>query len=703
MRSLTPYIVLLLAPHIISAGCPFHNQVRDDPTVFRKPATMSKAQAQAIAEVDYKEVMKDLTTLMTDSQESWPADYGHYGPLFVRLAWHNAGSYRSSDGRGGADGARQRFEPERSWADNTNLDKARALLWPIKEKYGQGLSWGDLIVLSGNAAIESMGGPVFGFCGGRIDAADGSESAKLGPTLEQEILMPCEVNGECDIPLGADTIGLIYVNPEGHMGIPDPAESANDIREVFGRMNMDDYETVALIGGGHAFGKAHGACPDGPGPSPIEDPANSWPGLCGTGKGEDTYTSGFELPFTRNPTQWDNEYFQNLINYEWEKHIGPGNHNQWFPNTRNESPPSAISADGTHNQTIGLLTSDVALMWEDEKYKTIVREFAEDMGAFDRAFEQAWYKLTTRDMGPISRCNNDDVPPPQDFQYPLPDPPAGWPDFQEIKAEINEILDDATEAIGMVTRLAWQCSSTFRSTDYLGGCNGARIRFSPQSDFPDNINVENAIEFLRPIKLSHGTNLSWADLIVLAGNTALEKAGGKHLNFCGGRTDATDGLGSEFLYPKITGNFSETLVQFKDYISIMGLTQREFAALIGAGYAVGDASDCDGLYCRRDSFQGTSSVSTTLSNIFFKNLLTENWESYTVPGSGKQMYKAAGKDLLLLGTDLMFRLDPELLAISQDFAADNELFLTELAAAWTRLANADRFDGPTGNLCDQGR
>jgi len=703
MTGISYYILLLIGPHIISAGCPFHNSNREHPDGYHEPLSVSKDQAEAMAKVDYKDVMADLKVLMKDSKEFWPADYGHYGPLFVRLAWHNAGSYRTSDGRGGADGARQRFEPERSWADNTNLDKARALLWPIKEKYGQGLSWGDLIVLSGNAAIESMGGPVFGFCGGRIDAPDGSESAKLGPTLEQDELMHCEENGECQLPLGANTIGLIYVNPEGHMGNPDPAESANDIREVFGRMNMNDRETVALIGGGHAFGKAHGACPDGPGPSPIEDPANSWPGLCGTGKGEDTFTSGFELPFTSRPIEWDNEYFQNLVNYQWRVLTGPGNHSQWEPVVEDGMPPVAISADGTHEQPVGLLTSDVALMWEDEDYKAIVTEFAEDMEAFDHAFEAAWYKLTTRDMGPVSRCSNEDVPPAQPFQYPLPDPPAGWPDFQMVREQITEIINNSEEALGMFTRLAWQCSSTFRSTDYLGGCNGARIRFSPQKDWPVNINVDNAIESLMPVKESHGHNLSWADLIVLAGNTALEKAGGKHFAFCGGRTDALDGLGSEFLAPKIMGNISETIEHFKDYISIMGLTQREFTALIGAGYSVGDSGDCDGLFCRRDSFTGSKSVSTSLSNIFFKTLLSESWAAYTIPDTGKQMFKAEGKDLLILGTDYMFRTDAELLAISQDFAADNDLFLTEVRAAWTKLANADRFDGPAGNLCDQGQ
>eukprot|EP00092_Neocalanus_flemingeri_P007602 GFUD01008204.1.p1 GENE.GFUD01008204.1~~GFUD01008204.1.p1 ORF type:complete len:657 (+),score=134.32 GFUD01008204.1:264-2234(+) len=653
-----------------------------------------------MANVDYEDVMTDLKNLMTNSSDFWPADYGHYGPLFIRLAWHNAGSYRTSDGRGGADGARQRFEPERSWADNTNLDKARALLWPIKQKHGLGLSWGDLIVLSGNAAIESMGGPVFGFCGGRVDAADGSESVKLGPTLEQEMLMPCKVNGECEEPLGVSTIGLIYVNPEGHMGNPDPEGSAKDIRDVFGRMNLNDTETVALIGGGHAFGKAHGACPAGPGPSPVEDPTNSWPGLCQTGKGKDTYTSGFELPFTTRPTYWDNEYFHNLINLDWHVHKGPGNKNQWEPRMSNGmDQPTAPSADGTHNQTIGLLTSDVALMWKDEAYKSLVRQFADDMEALDHAFEHAWYKLTTRDMGPSTRCSNADAPPPQPFQYPLPDPPAQLADFDKVRQKIDNLLNiDDGEAIGMFTRLAWQCSSTFRSTDYLGGCNGARIRFSPQKDWSVNINIKNALELLEPIK-DQTENLSWADLIVLAGNAALEKAGGEPLVFCGGRTDAPDGMGSEFLFPKITGNSSESLVQLKDYISIMGLTQREFVALNGAGYAVGDSSDCDGLYCRRNSFIGTSTVSSCLSNIFFVTLLSENWEEYTIPSTGKKMYKAAGKDLLMLPTDLMIRFDPVLQAIAQDFAEDNNMFLSEVAAAWTKLSISDRFQGPTGNQC----
>ena len=364
-----------------------------------------KAEGGRTAVVNYDDVRTDLWALMVDSQAFWPADYGTYAGLFLRLAWHNAGSYRTSDGRGGADGGRQRFEPERSWPDNTNLDKARRLLWPIKQKYGEDLSWGDLFVLAGDEAIRSSGGQVLGFCGGRVDAPDGSESIQLGPSDIQEELMPCTLNGDCQEPLGANTVGLIYVNPEGHLADGDPVKSANDIRDVFGRMDMNDTETVALIGGGHTIGKTHGACPDGAGPSPAEDPINPWPGMCGEGKGEDAFTSGFELPFTSRPTAWDTEYFDNLLAFEWEIFVGPGGHKQWRVTPASDSPV-AISPDGTHNQTIGLLTSDVALK-TDDAYRQIVQSFSGDLASFDSMFAAAWYKLTTRDMGPRSRCVND--------------------------------------------------------------------------------------------------------------------------------------------------------------------------------------------------------------------------------------------------------------------------------------------------------
>ena len=289
--------------------------------------------------------------------------------------------------------------------------------------------------------------------------------------------MPCDLNGECQSPLGSNTIGLIYVNPEGHLGQPEPVGSAQDIRDVFGRMDMNDTETVALIGGGHAVGKAHGACPAGPGPAPVEDPLNPWPGLCGSGRGEDTFTSGFELPFTTRPTQWDNEYFRNLLDYEWSVLMGPGGHFQWEPVvSADQVPPTAVSADGSHNQTIGLLTSDVALV-HDGQYRRIVAHFAEDWSDFSAQFAAAWYKLTTRDMGPRSRCSNQDTaPPPQHWQNPLPPREVPVPDWEGVRERIQVVLEEKEEAYGLFTRLAWQCSSTFRGTDYLGGCNGARIR-----------------------------------------------------------------------------------------------------------------------------------------------------------------------------------------------------------------------------------
>nr|KAE8926230.1 hypothetical protein PF009_g23575 [Phytophthora fragariae] len=329
--------------------------------------------------VDYDLVKTDLEILMQMSQGFWPADYGHYGGLFIRLAWHCNGSYRRADGRGGCDGGRIRFNPEHSWADNTNLDKALRLLKPIKRKYGDALSWGDLIVLSGNVAIESMGGPVLGFCGGRRDDVDGTSSLQLGPTPEQESVAPCAEDGDCKAPLGPTTLGLIYVNPEGPMGVPDPVGSAPQVRRTFTRMGMDDRETVALIGGGHAFGKTHGACPTGAGPSPLEDPENPWPGTCGEGamkgKGNNTFTSGFEGSWTATPTQWSNDYFTGLTTYEWEKYDGPGGHVQWRP-VPDTTPP------------VRMLTADIALL-HDESYHNISLEFAANLTALDEAFSHA--------------------------------------------------------------------------------------------------------------------------------------------------------------------------------------------------------------------------------------------------------------------------------------------------------------------------
>ena len=616
--------------------------------------------------------------------------------MFVRLAWHSSGSFRASDGRGGSDGGRQRFDPERSWGDNTNLDKARSLLWPIKQKYGIGLSWGDLIVLTGNTAIENMGGPVLGFCGGRIDDPDGRESELLGPTPEQQLHYPCHINGKCKKPLGATTIGLIYLNPEGPMGQPVPEHSANEIRDTFSRMNMNDSETVALIGGGHSFGKTHGSCANGAGKSPKEDPENPWPGLCGSGRGGDTYTSGFEFPWTKTPTEWNSEYFQNLVDFSWRVGKGPGDRFQW----RVEGvSPHAPSSNGTQRQNIGMLTTDVALL-RDPVYTDLVKKWSKNEGDFNHAFKHAWYKLTTRDMGPVTRCLGSNVPPPQDWQYPLPDPPKELTSFDQVKSEIKSIIEMDQRTKGMFIRLAWQCISTFRATDYLGGCNGARIRFEPQSRWPVNKNIDDTLAILGYVFDGHNKNnrigISWADLIVLAGNTALEESGGRSMTFCGGRTDAVNGEGWENLLPRIIGNFNETLFDLHEFVKLMGLTAREYTALHGAGYAIGQINECAGLFCQRDSHVSDP----VLSNIFFTTLLSNDWREFSDSQSDNMVYRSdENPQLHMYKVDVQFKFNAELLHIAREYASDNQMFVNEFSVAWTKLSNADRFHGPVGNVC----
>lgn len=372
-------VLLASAPMTVAAVCP--GMPFGTPVADRAEIPHSHQYDEALAALDVGAVEADLVDLMSNSQECWPADGGNYGPFFIRLAWHCSGSYRKTDGHGGCGGGRQRFEPERSWDDNTNLDKARALLWPIKEKYGDGLSWGDLFTFAGTTAIKTLGGPTKPFCFGRVDDGDGTKSLLLGPTPEQEAKVPCHEQGNCQKPLGTTTIGLIYLNPEGPMGKPDPAGSAHDVRDAFARMGMNDSQTVALIGGGHAFGKTHGACPDGPGLPPNKDVENPWPGACGTGKGADTFTSGFEGPWTTRPAQWDNEFFKVLMDNEWEKHVGPGGHWQWRTTDRH-GPYSGVMR----------LTSDVSLL-HDPAYWEISKTFAEDQSKLDEAFAQAWDQL----------------------------------------------------------------------------------------------------------------------------------------------------------------------------------------------------------------------------------------------------------------------------------------------------------------------
>uniref|UniRef100_A0A7S4BLV4 Plant heme peroxidase family profile domain-containing protein n=1 Tax=Chrysotila carterae TaxID=13221 RepID=A0A7S4BLV4_CHRCT len=529
---------------------------------------------------------------------------------------------------------------------------------------------------------------------------------------------------------------LADLNPEGPMGSPDPSRSAGEIRDTFGRMAMNDTETVALIGGGHAFGKAHGACPDGAGPSPKEDPTNPWPGKCGSGKGADAFTSGFEGPWTTRPTHWDNEYFQLLVNHEWEVHKGPGGRHQW--RVRNGSQPLAPGPAGGTQPTM-MMTSDIALTMDPTgSYQKIIHEFAAKPEVFDRQFAHAWYKLTTRDVGPVTRCFGPDVPPAEPWQNPLPPPPpsSALADFDAVAEDIANALPpipphavtsdllrvlNSSDPINhaqsggsvrsappsvagrmkyygaLFVRLAWQSASTFRVTDYLGGANGARIRFSPQADWPENAGLDQAIALLKPVKDKYGDKLSWADLIVLAGTTALKSAGAKVEPFCGGRTDASEGSGSEHLQSTIVGDISESFDALKAAFKLKGLTNLELVALLGGGHSLGR------MHAKRSGYVGSwTSDPTVVDNEYFVSTFTEKWEEFTAPVSAKKMFKAKGKELYRLKTDLALLYDAELAAIATDFAADIEAFRDAFAAAWAKIMNADRFDGPTGNLCDRG-
>jgi len=709
MRNLLGLGLIASSANVASAQCPFKSIFGGDKPGHVAPTFPSglnpsylEEYERELAKLDWEAVKEDVIDMLTNSKEEWPADFGNYGGLMIRNAWHCAGSYRSYDGMGGCDGARIRFDPERSWDDNTNLDKARNLLWPIKEKYGLGLSWGDLIILAGTTAIESMGGPSLGFCGGRLDDPNGDWSELLGPNAEQELLRPCAKQGECESPLGASTVGLIYVNPEGPLANHDPVSAATQIREVFARMSMNDTETVSLIGGGHAFGKTHGACPDGPGPAPKDDPVNPWPGMCGTGKGNDTFTSGLEGAWTQKPTQWTNDYFTGLLDFEWELTTGPGGKGQWK------------TVDGPDD--IMMLTTDIALTRDEEGiYNDIVKSYADDITILENDFAHSWYKLVTRDMGPVSRCAGPWVPVEQEFQNPLPKPlpDADLADFEDVKLAIKKALtddvedkidftsdklEDGTPYYGAVfAYLAMQCSSTFRVTDYQGGCNGARIRFSPESSWQMNTGMDKALQILEPIKEKYGDSLSWADLIVLAGNVAIEEAtaGTEKLSFCGGRTDAENGKGSESLQP--TDNYSITMEEFKLNKKILGLTDRENVALM--------ANLRSTEQMKRLGYQGSYTENAgVLSNDYFKVLINNNWEPAVAVDiedeTEVKMYKAIGKEnVYMTQTDLYLKYDANYLNIAQEYAADNKLFLSEFTSAWTKVMNNDRFDGPTRNYC----
>lgn len=630
-------LVLLALVATAAAGCMFARTARKDKmdadgAVGRhllQGSTGTPINTEADGGMtDFSAVKADLAALMTDSQDFWPADFGNYGGLFIRLSWHCSGSYRRSDGRGGCDGGRIRFAPEFEWPDNANLDQALELLRPIKEKYGSSLSWGDLVMLSGNVAIETMGGTTLGFCGGRVDDPNGDASLRLGPSSEQEAIAPCAVNGQCTSPLGPTTVGLIYVNPEGPMAVPDPAGSALDIESSFGRMGLNDSETVAFIGGGHAFGKAHGACDSPP---------------CGDGKGNNTFTSGFEGPWTTRPTEWTNQYFQNLLDYQWEKVTGPGGHFQWTPR----------NGDGTPGPDIMMLTSDLAFI-ESDKYRPYVEEWAADIASLEAAFAAVWYKVTSADMGPHSRCVGEEVPPPQDWQGALPTMPATMPDFEAAEEAVNALIEeDPANAVKFVD-LAWHCASTYRATDHKGGCNGARIRFPPESEWTTNAGASEVLALLEPVKDAN-PDISWADLIVLAGTEAVELSTGLDLPFCGGRVDADEATAaySDDLAPR---NYSPLTVQLEDDMLVKGLTPREYVALMG----------------RTNPHAVVMGMLVGVTHEHFE-MLRDN-ATYGTP---------LERALLAL---------PALESVVEEYAADENLFKTELAAAWTKFMNADRYE-----------
>jgi len=695
--------VLLLGLTALGSRCPFASVDNhfDNPhpaiPVTHQPSSHSFHRPQHRAQVvDYDAVKQDILQLLTNSQPFWPADVGpdgpNYGPFFIRLAWHCTGSYRNSDGRGGCDGGNIRFEPVRSWPDNTNLDKALLLLEPIKIKYGAALSWGDLIVLTGNTAIESMGGPILGFCGGRIDDPDGSNSWELGPTDHQQQIAPCPINGRCEPPLGTDTVGLIYVNPEGVMANHNPTESAPEIRRVFARMDMNDSETVALIGGGHSFGRTHGACPAGAGPSPKEDPYNPWPGLCSNG----TFTSGLNGPWTATPTTWGNDYFRNLLTYNYELVPSPGGAKQFEP-TPGQGAPDDIM----------MLTTDIALL-QDVKYKALVQEFAETQAQLNNAFSHAWYKLTTRDMGPVTRCVGNNVPPAQPFQNPLPstDPSPADIDFAYILIEkslynggsFSDQVNGYRYQGALYVQLAWQSANTFRHTDYRGGADGATIRFPPQSGWEVNKGMDLVLQQLSSIKNQVGDNVSWADLIVLAGQVALENADPDFsLSFCSGRGDARNGDKAVGLQPR--SYITDPILSSVDTMRVMGLTPEEYVALEGRPRSPA--------YMKKLGYSGSWTTDPSqLNNEYFITLLNNTWKlvgSQTDKVGEKptttQEYKAVNDDLYITGLDLAILHNPMFKRIAENFAHSNELFLHSFAHAWTKVMNADRFDGPWGNLC----
>jgi catalase-peroxidase len=680
--------------------------------------------AEAFAQVDLAQLKADVRQTLTDSKDWWPADWGHYGPLFIRMAWHSAGTYRVADGRGGAGGGQQRFEPLNSWPDNTNLDKARRLLWPVKQKYGRSVSWADLMVLAGNVAMEDMGFKTYGFAGGRADDWE-ADLVYWGP--EEQMLDDQRYEGDRQLqnPLAAVQMGLIYVNPEGPNGNPDPLLAANDIRETFGRMAMNDEETVALIAGGHTFGKVHGARkPDGcmgaePAGAPTEQQGLGWKNDCGKGNAEDTITSGLEGAWTQTPTQWSMLYLANLLNNDWELTKSPAGAHQWVAKGGAlEGSVADAHVEGKRNAVI-MLTTDLSLK-EDPAYREISERFLANPDEFELAFAKAWYKLTHRDMGPQARLVGSEVPDEAlIWQDPVPEADYAMideDDIEELKEEIAEEIEDDDLTVSQLVRVAWASASTYRNSDMRGGANGARIRLAPQNGWAINNpeELEEVLEELEEIqedfndKMFSRKKVSMADLIVLGGVTAIEKAAadaGYDVNvpFVPGRTDATaemtDAEAFEVLEPKADGfrNFytaaafrapAESLV---DKADLLGLTVPEMTALIGGMRSLG--ANADGA----DHGVFTDEPGT-LNNDFFVNLL--DMSTVWAPVEG-QSYVFEGRDRdsgemkwTATEVDLVFGSNSELRAVAEVYAYDGgeKELVGDFVRAWTKVMQADRFD-----------
>ncbi|MBN3752383.1 catalase/peroxidase HPI [Paraburkholderia sp. Tr-20389] len=712
------------------------------------PLDKDFSYAEAFKSLDLAAVKQDLAALMTDSQDWWPADFGHYGPLFIRMAWHSAGTYRTGDGRGGGGRGQQRFAPLNSWPDNVSLDKARRLLWPIKQKYGQKISWADLLILSGNVALETMGFKTFGFAGGREDTWEpdqdvywGNEKAWLGGDVrygkgaaprdesdEGVLVADEEIHGEeasrtdsgrnLENPLGAVQMGLIYVNPEGPDGNPDPVAAAHDIRETFGRMAMNDEETVALIAGGHTFGKTHGAGPaDHVGAEPeaaeLENQGLGWRSSFGTGRGGDTITSGLEVTWTSTPTQWGMGFFQNLFGHEWELTKSPAGANQWVAKGAQATIPHAH--DPSKKLLPTMLTTDLSLRF-DPAYEKISRRFMQNPDEFADAFARAWFKLTHRDMGPRARYLGPEVPAEElVWQDPIPAVNHPLVDENDIAALKQKVLASGL-SISQLVSTAWASASTFRGSDKRGGANGARIRLAPQKDWAANQpeQLAKVLKVLEGIQgefnsaASGGKKISLADLIVLAGGAAIEqaaKSAGQLVSvpFTPGRMDAsqdqTDVQSVSMLEPVADGfrNFlkgrfrvpAETLLI--DKAQLLTLTAPEMTVLIGGLRVlnVHTGSDAHGVFTKRPE---------TLTNDFFVNLLDMGTE-WTPTSPERDVFEGADRrtgEVKWTGTrvDLIFGSHAQLRALSEVYASEDaqEKFVRDFVAAWVKVMNLDRFD-----------